>query len=194
MATFDIRRELILRDVEWALSVGITRCQRSSFGQQLEHAKNYGYDSNDPPRRIPKIPANSWEFMKVKRSFTEPAYEIEFSDVFRIGKVQRWLRAVDAVDPKACDAILAMYGDCGSRWGRDPILYQLTKSGRKLIARVRARGGQAAEMSDFEILAQEEHEQTMRPQKRRGQAIEAMKTEALELKSRAIKLLVRCAK
>src|SRR5260221_8357711 len=45
--SFDIRKEMILRDVEWALSVGITKCMRSSFGQQLEHSRNYGYDSED---------------------------------------------------------------------------------------------------------------------------------------------------
>lgn len=177
--------------MEWALSVGVTRCQRSSFGAQLEHARTYGYGSDQ--KRIPRQPAHDWSVMKVTRSFSEPGYELEFSDVYRIGKVQRWLRAVDAVDPVACSAIMAIYGDSGARWGQEHVLYQLTPTGRKLVTRTRMRGGLASEMSDLEILANESIDQEMHPTKRRGQQIEKMKTEALLLKARAIKLLVRVA-
>lgn len=187
--------QLLVKDLEWVLSIGMTKCYRSTAGSMLERAQVLAYDSEG--RRIP-IVKDPWLVMPIKRDNNEPAYEMEFRDLFRIGRVTRALLAIERTDPTSASVLVSLYGDRGARWGRETYgreaaIYPLTKTGQALIANIRKRFPTSIEIRDDEVLVQDLVDQTRQPNDLRRRKHERMRLEADVLKTKAHSALSKVA-
>lgn len=181
-----IRNTQTINDLEWTLSVGIGKCYRSTFGLQLEKALQF--------KAVAQSAIDPWLVHWPKRQSTEASYEMEFGDLFRIGRVTRALVEMDRVNPLHCSVMIALYGDRGARWGadenlsRDVAIFPLTKSGEQLIRVIRRQFPTSVEIRDDEILAQDIYDQKRAPNDIRRRKHTKMRNESDLLKMMAHRL------
>lgn len=143
----------------------MTRCQRSTMGGMLERAMNAAFDSNG--HRLPVVD-DSWLVMMPKKNKTEPFYEMEFRDLFRIGRISRILNRIALDSPLSARVLGALYGDAGARWGKTPhgreaSIYHLTETGGRIIESIRKRYPTSLEIRDDEVIVQDFLDQTRSP-------------------------------
>lgn len=182
----------LIRDLEWFLGVGMTKCARSTTGSVLERAKNACVDSEG--NRIPRVD-DPWKFAMPAKEFKEASYEMEFRDLFRIGRISRILNRVALRAPLSARVLGALYGDAGARWGRsehgrEASIFHLTESGQKLIASIRRRYPTSLEIRDDEVIAQDWLDQRRAPNDIRARQHRRIRDEADVLKTKAHKILV----
>ncbi len=207
----NLGRSLLVRDVEWVLSVGMGKCFKSNAGALIAKLERQKRDK--PKKKQPMehqirmraegvsckmLPTDTWLMVVPKPPAQEAGYEMEFRDLFRIGRVTRWLIAMERMDSQLCSALMALYGDRGARWGqtshgRDAAIYPLTKTGQQLIDGIRRRFPLSREIRDDELLVQDVIDQARQPDDIRKRKHTKMRNEADILKVNAHRLLEKIA-
>ncbi len=188
-------------DLTWYFGDGMSEFFRSPSGAMLERQENLAFDSEG--RRIPILPfvrihmtyvsrgeeihytAPGYDnnAMMVRKESFEPSYTPSLESLSRFAKVSRKLRCMDEV---SCRTMEAYYGDVGARWGRELVgrlfaIYPLTKTGRSMIAAVRAKFESSDEIRDDEVIATEADLQTRQPNDIRRKKLEKVRDEADDL-------------
>jgi hypothetical protein len=182
---------LLVRDLEWFLGLGITKCCRSTEGSVLERLLNSAFDSEN--NRIPAM-GDTWLLMMPKKVKNEPFYEMEFRDLYRIGRVSRILNRVAEAAPISARVLGAFYGDAGARWGRethgrDASIWHLTATGQRLIETIRRRFPTSLDIRDDEVVVQDLLDQARSPNDLRERHHRKMRGEADILKVEAHRAL-----
>ncbi len=169
------------------LSVGIGECYRSQAGAMVERARGA---TKMPPRDPNWLPTDSWKHAAPKNVRVEPSYELEFGDLFKLGRVTRTLMLVDSMDTHLCSVLVALYGDRGARWekledGAITAVFPMTDTGGKLLSELRKRNQSVCDVRDDELLNHDIKDQRAAPNDIRRRRHRMMRNEADELKARA---------
>jgi hypothetical protein len=181
----------LIRDLEWFLGLGIARCHKSTMGGMLERAESLAFDSDG--NRIP-LPEDKWLCMMPKKQNTEPFYELEFRELFLIGRMSRTMIAVASKSTASARVLEVLYGDAGARWGRtdhgrDAAIYHLTTTGQKVLGAIRRRFPTSDAIRDDEVIVQDFLDQKRAPNDIRSRQHRRIRNEADILKIEAHRAL-----
>lgn len=185
-------------DLEWALGVGATRFQRSTFGAQLDAAQNARWGADG---RAIRVTWDRWTTMTVRHQHAPASYTPDDRELERFARVSRRLLAVSRTDALAHRVLELYYGDSGARWshqqgvGQVAAIYPLTATGRALARQLRSArsGGGGPDMRDDELIASDVTVQIVNRNELRAKRHEKMRREADELLVRAARAWVAAA-